>query len=77
MLYTQLARKRGYLDFIRDLELHSWYGVMINLTQLLEDYIILRLNSYMFLVLMQTVGPSIAISFSVYESLRSFWQSNR
>ncbi|XP_022637695.1 mitochondrial substrate carrier family protein B isoform X2 [Vigna radiata var. radiata] len=24
-----------------------------------------------------TVGPSIAISFSVYESLRSFWQSNR
>ncbi|QCE01268.1 mitochondrial substrate carrier family protein B-like isoform X1 [Vigna unguiculata] len=24
-----------------------------------------------------TVGPSIAISFSVYESLRSYWQSNR
>ncbi|KAL9316304.1 hypothetical protein ACSQ67_017305 [Phaseolus vulgaris] len=24
-----------------------------------------------------TVGPNIAISFSVYESLRSFWQSNR
>ncbi|RDY08795.1 Mitochondrial substrate carrier family protein B [Mucuna pruriens] len=24
-----------------------------------------------------TVGPSIAISFSVYETLRSFWQSNR
>jgi len=76
MLYTQLARKRGYLDFIRDLELHSWYGVMVNLTSL-EDYIIFRLTSYMFLVLMQTVGPSIAISFSVYESLRSYWQSNR
>jgi len=76
MLYTQFARKRGYLAFIRDLELHYWYGVMINLT-LLEDYIILRLISYISLVLMQTVGPNIAISFSVYESLRSFWQSNR
>lgn len=26
---------------------------------------------------LQGVGPSIAISFSVYESLRSFWQSQR
>ena len=76
MLYTQLARKREYLAFIRDLELHSWYGVIMNLT-LLEDYILVCLISHISLVLMQTVGPSIAISFSVYETLRSYWQSNR
>ena len=30
-----------------------------------------------FLCLMQGVGPNIAISFSVYESLRSSWQLHR
>lgn len=38
MLYKQLARKREYLASIRDLELHSWYAAVINLT-LLEIYI--------------------------------------
>lgn len=76
MLYTQLARKREYLAFTRDLELHSWYGIIMNLT-LVEDYILLCLICHISRVLMQTVGPSIAISFSVYETLRSYWQSNR
>jgi hypothetical protein len=38
MLYKQLSRKRDYLGFIRDLELHSWYDVIINLS-LLQVYI--------------------------------------
>lgn len=29
------------------------------------------------LLMMQGVGPSIAISFSVYEALRSYWHSQR
>lgn len=30
MLYKQLSRKRDYLGFIKDLELHSWYVVVID-----------------------------------------------
>jgi len=60
---------------IRGLEQHCWYvhNVLYSIFIMLCSY---YWHSYSFSA-MQGVGPSIAISFSVYEWLRSVWQSQR
>lgn len=41
------------------------------------NYFLFGIRLIVFVSKMQGVGPNIAISFSVYESLRSSWQSHR
>lgn len=76
MLYKLLARRRVFWVYTRDLEQHSWYASVLN-----SKYVHAKSFSSVWLIavwlLTQGVGPNIAISFSVYETLRSFWKLHR
>ena len=75
MLFIPFAGKKDFWACIKDLEQHYWY---MNCSSLIVYFpISLSIIAFAMLYVMQGVGPSLAISFSVYESLRSYWQLQR
>lgn len=80
MHFIQFAEKKDFWDCIKDLEQLYWYALSES-HHSVPFFLILILffynTKYQLLLVTQGVGPSIAISFSVYEALRSFWQSER
>lgn len=79
MHFIQFAEKKDFWDCIKDLEQLYWYASYVSQHSVLFFFIFLFFynTKYQLLLVTQGVGPSIAISFSVYEALRSFWQSER
>jgi len=77
MHYGLLAKTKEFLAFIKALEQRFWYyhyfSFFVASSAVLEG--LPSLTDFPFLP--QSVGPNIAISFSVYETLRSLWQSQR
>jgi hypothetical protein len=81
MHLVPFAEKKGSSECIRDLVQHCWcvydaYLVVMFCFIMLIPALPYNWHYYLFCIL-QGVGPSIALSFSVYESLRSFWKSQR
>ena len=79
MLLLPFAETKGSWVSTKDLELHCWYAhdVFSIAFIFFMLMILLCLTTDITTCVVQGVGPNIAISFSVYESLRSFWQSRR
>ncbi|KAG4964752.1 hypothetical protein JHK85_039727 [Glycine max] len=74
-LLKMVPRLQSHRDNVSaDLCVHFVGGGMAGITAATSTY---PLDLVRTRLAAQTVGPSIAISFSVYETLRSYWQSNR
>ncbi|CAL2268204.1 unnamed protein product [Prunus armeniaca] len=74
--FHTICREEGFLGLYKGLGATLLVCFIMNL-HILRCFILLTLISIWFILVAQGVGPSIAISFSVYEALRSFWQSER
>lgn len=73
MLYIPSAGKRASLASIRDLVLVYWY---YSITDVIQLFSVSTSLTTVFMIL-QGVGPNLAISFSVYHTVRSYWQLQR
>lgn len=83
MLSVPSVEKKDSLECTRDLVQRCWYVHVAYIPPLFCYFILILIPAlsynchYYLFCMVQGVGPSIALSFSVYESLRSSWKSQR
>ena len=74
MRCIRFAGRKVFWACIKDLGQHCWYAFTVSLFVTASFW---GLIATVILGMMQGVGPSIAISFTVYEALRSSWRTQR
>ena len=72
--FNTICKEEGFLGLYKGLGATLLVSFAV-LSLIPYCFILVTLFNILLFLVMQGVGPSIAISFSVYESLRSFWQS--
>ena len=74
--FNTICKEEGFLGLYKGLGATLLVSFAV-LSLIRYRFILVTLFNILLFLVMQGVGLSIAISFSVYESRRSFWQSRR